>query len=502
MSNEQKIPKVMVMSANGGIGKATVEYLLEEMELNGKFVNIAMSCRDKKDLPYTKVLDAVSKEMKTLGVDYNISVGKALSRKNIVTAANEPNFVKWDTNDLAEFNQQIKDTNVLIIPGGAARKVYSDGSVPDRLDLLDKNLSMIKEMVTAAVNGGFDITKSKIILNTNPLDESTLYAEQVARDAWVAKGGSLDKLPEIIAVGMAGNLDESRYRVHLEEEINKKLAEKGSDIELISADIEAHVLATHDDNQYFNRKSIKIKLDGKNLTLNEFFSKVGVSVSASEIVDLLSKAENQSKVEGKKIVEGLGRSTQDPAGKKGAQLAAAMLWGDPHEVTACVKHTFDGVESASGARVVMSRNGVEVNQDWLAAASQDNDLVKGVKSRDQVPSNLQASLARNEARDDLATALYGTKTKITFEEVFGDEKAKKVTIELRGKSPKEVAEIQGKLDIVLRVAANDNRHKVINSRGNPPKLTVEIPNAIKMESLQDIAKSAGVSIDKATRQVG
>jgi malate dehydrogenase len=114
------------------------------------------------------------------------------------------------TNDYAE----TRGSDVVVITAGLPRQPGMS-----RMDLLDKNAGIVRDVVTRVVEHSPDAI---LIVVTNPLDEMTFLASEVSR------------LPRERVMGMAGVLDSSRLRYFISEELG-----------VAPASVEAMTLGSH-----------------------------------------------------------------------------------------------------------------------------------------------------------------------------------------------------------------------------------------------------------------
>ncbi len=506
------IPNVLVFSVNGNIPRETVRTILKEMESNGHFAHMCLLGRKGE------ALDSALNEFKSGAVNYKSMDVAAVFERTNQNGDVEPNLVTWDPNTIntnATFKEQAKTGSLAVIAGGAPRKKQKDGSFPDRIDLVDENAPMVIQMVTALVESGFDLRTSKILVSANPLEEMTELAEKTARDVWEKMHGNTDDLPEFVAVGMGGTLDEARYRVHLTDEINAALRRNNVEgVRLISSQVEAHVLGAHTGaDMYPNSKSIKIILpNGEKIPLGDFLDQHKIG---TELDTILSKSEAKTRPEGENIGKALDRTTFFPPGERNGELAAALLWGEPHEVTASVRHTLKGVTATQGARVVLSSQGAHVSPEWLEAASQDDAIIASI-GKNKVTKNLADSSERASLLPQMNELLQGaeieTRSIAEREKVLlrgetkpdGEGDIRVGTITMTGKNSTTIDAVRESITKLLRLTPNAKLPNggIATIDTDNDSIIFPIANDIRMEKVTAIAKTAGITVKNASWAVG
>ena len=247
----------------------------------------------------------------------------------------EPNIV--GTNDY-------KDTtgsDVIVITAGLPRKPGMS-----RMDLLEKNAAIIKDVVRRTVEGS---PNAIIIVVTNPLDEMTFLASEVSA------------FPKNRVMGMAGILDSSRLRYFIAE----KLGVSPSVVEAVALGSHGESMVPLPRHATVNGKPLVDLVD--EATLADLFQRT--RDGGAEIVALLKK----------------GSAYYAPSASA-AQMVNAIA-GDTKEVLpVCAwctgEYGIDGVYVGVPAR--LGREGVEgivefdLNEDELTALRQ---AAEGIRSK-------------------------------------------------------------------------------------------------------------------------
>lgn len=232
------------------------------------------------------------------------------------------------TNDYAD----IKDSDVVVITAGLARKPGMD-----RLDLLQKNASIIKEVMDNLVRV---CPNAIVILVSNPVDVMTYYALKVSQ------------FPPQRIIGQAGVLDSSRFATFIAEELGVSVK-----------DITPLVLGGH---------------GGSMVPLPEYTTVSGIPVSKLIPKDRLDKLIERAREGGAEIVGLLktGSAYYAPAASTCAMVEAILK--DTKRVLPC-SVLLDGAygikDVCVGVPVKLGSNGVEKILE-LPLSSDELDALK------------------------------------------------------------------------------------------------------------------------------
>ncbi|WP_044565983.1 L-lactate dehydrogenase [Anaerococcus provencensis] len=134
---------------------------------------------------YASTLLGVGRELGIIDINEDKVEGEVMDLTDAISFTKPKNIYKADYSDC-------KDAEVVVITAGAAQK---EGET--RLDLVDKNLAIFKEMIGKVVDSGFD---GIFLIASNPVDILT-YA------TWKYSGFPASKV-----IGTGTTLDSSRFK--------------------------------------------------------------------------------------------------------------------------------------------------------------------------------------------------------------------------------------------------------------------------------------------------
>lgn len=134
---------------------------------------------------YASTLLGVGRELGIIDINEDKVEGEVMDLTDAISFTKPKNIYKADYSDC-------KDAEVVVITAGAAQK---EGET--RLDLVDKNLSIFKDMIGKVVKSGFD---GIFLVASNPVDILT-YA------TWKYSGFPASKV-----IGTGTTLDSSRFK--------------------------------------------------------------------------------------------------------------------------------------------------------------------------------------------------------------------------------------------------------------------------------------------------
>ena len=161
---------------------------------------------------YASTILGVGRELGIIDINEKKAEGDAMDLSDVLSFTNPKHIYKADYSDC-------KDAEVVVITAGIPQK-----SGESRLDLIEKNLKIFKEMIEKIVSSGFD---GIFLVASNPVDILT-YA------TW-----KYSKFPANKVIGTGTTLDSSRFK--------KEIAN------LIGIDprsVEAFIMGEHGDSEF------------------------------------------------------------------------------------------------------------------------------------------------------------------------------------------------------------------------------------------------------------
>lgn len=166
---------------------------------------------------YAMLLDGTPSELVLIARDKQKAIGEKLDLEHALPFLEHTTIV--GTDDYAA----IAGSNLVVITAGAAQKPGET-----RLDLIDKNLAIINEMMPKIL---LNAPEATILIISNPVDVLTYRANQIAGIDYT-KG-------ETRIFGSGTMLDTARFRYHLSETLHVN-----------SRSIHAYVLGEHGDTSF------------------------------------------------------------------------------------------------------------------------------------------------------------------------------------------------------------------------------------------------------------
>lgn len=142
------------------------------------------------------------------------AVGDALDLEDITPVVGEVNIHQGNYDEA-------KDADVVVITAGVPRKPGET-----RLDLVNKNVTILKSIVKPVVDSGF---KGIFVVSANPVDILTTLTQKISG------------FPKNKVIGTGSSLDTARLRVELAKELNKPVSS-----------VDAYVLGEHGDTSFEN----------------------------------------------------------------------------------------------------------------------------------------------------------------------------------------------------------------------------------------------------------
>ena len=161
---------------------------------------------------YASTLLGVGRELGIIDINEDKVEGEVMDLSDAISFTKPKNIYKADYSDC-------KDAEVVVITAGAAQK---EGET--RLDLVEKNLSIFKDMIKKVVDSGFD---GIFLVASNPVDILT-YA------TWKYSGFPASKV-----IGTGTTLDSSRFK--------KEIAGL---IDIDPRSVEAFIMGEHGDTEF------------------------------------------------------------------------------------------------------------------------------------------------------------------------------------------------------------------------------------------------------------
>ena len=146
-----------------------------------------------------------------------------VNKEKIIGEAEDLNhalpYIPWKVNIKAGDYSDCNNANIVVIAAGANQK---DGET--RLDLLNKNSVIFKDIISNVMNSGFD---GIFVVATNPLDVMTYLT-------W-----KYSKLPSNRIIGSGTTLDTARLQYMI-----------GEKVEVNPKDVNAYVIGEHGDSEF------------------------------------------------------------------------------------------------------------------------------------------------------------------------------------------------------------------------------------------------------------
>lgn len=253
----------------------------------------------------------LAKEVVLIDININLAEGKALDIYQACSVFCSDSNVKGYTNDFSK----TENSDIVIITAGVPRK---EGMSRDDLILINENI--VKEVTEQTVKYS---PKSKIIIVSNPLDVMT-YTSYI-----VSKKNSNE------VFGMAGVLDEARYKIFLADEIKCSVK-----------DINTVILGGHGDTMVplVNYTTIS------GIPINHFIDK-----------NRLDSVINRTKVGGGEIVKLLGTSAWIAPAISVVRMVEAIVKDQKRIITASVvlNGEYSLKDICLGVPVILGKNGIE-----------------------------------------------------------------------------------------------------------------------------------------------
>lgn len=161
---------------------------------------------------FVTVLQGIGRELGIIDLNQKRVAGDVLDLNDALSYSAPKNIFAATYDDCA-------DADVVVITAGAAQKPGES-----RMDLVDKNMGIFKNMVEQVVASGFD---GVFLVATNPVDILT-YA------TWKFSG-----FPAAKVIGSGTSLDTSRFRQAIGEQLN-----------VDSRSVHAYILGEHGDTEF------------------------------------------------------------------------------------------------------------------------------------------------------------------------------------------------------------------------------------------------------------
>lgn len=161
---------------------------------------------------YVTVLQGIGRELGIIDLNTKRVEGDVLDLNDALAYTSPKKIYAASYDDCA-------DADVVVITAGAAQKPGET-----RLDLVDKNLRIFKDMVTRVVDSGFD---GIFVVATNPVDILT-YA------TWKFSGFPAHKV-----IGSGTSLDSARFRQQIGEQLG-----------IDSRNVHAYIMGEHGDTEF------------------------------------------------------------------------------------------------------------------------------------------------------------------------------------------------------------------------------------------------------------
>lgn len=279
-------------------------------------------------------LRETASEVILLDVKPGIAEGKALDIWQSAPIERFNTRTKGVTNDY----EATANSRVVVITSGLPRK---PGMTRD--DLIEVNSGIVKSVTENIVKYSPDTT---IVVVSNPLDVMTYQAHITSN------------LPRTKVMGMAGVLDNGRYRAFLANELN-----------ISPKDIQAVLMGGHGDTM---------------VPLPRFTTVSGIPVSELISKEKLNVIIERTKYGGGELVKLMGTSAWFAPGAAAARMAEAIMLNQQRVLPCCVRLQGEyGLNDVFvGVPVVLGRKGVEqilelkLNNQELELLHKSADTVK------------------------------------------------------------------------------------------------------------------------------
>lgn len=244
----------------------------------------------------------------------------------------------------------IKGSDIVIISAGANQKPGET-----RLDLLNKNASVIADIVPKIMNN-VDHKKVKIIVVTNPLDVMVMLTQKIS------------KLPAARVIGTGTMLDSARLRTILSRQLS-----------VSTKSICAHVIGEHGDSSVVNWSSVNVG----GMSLDDFCRQMKISLPMTTRNTIVHRVHNAAY----EIIQGRG-ATWDGIGAAVSDLLRCIINDEKRILTvSCVEGTDKNMVAISLPRIV-GKNGVsatlkpKLSSDESTALRHSSKIVR--KSYDSI----------------------------------------------------------------------------------------------------------------------
>ncbi len=222
-----------------------------------------------------------------------------------------------------------RDANLIVIAAGVNQK---EGET--RLDLLKKNASIFKSIVTEVMNNGFN---GVFLIATNPVDIMTYLTQKYSN------------LPRNKVIGSGTTLDTARLRFLVGEKTN-----------ISPSNIHGYVIGEHGDSEFIPWSDVSIALQ----PVSDFISKEDMDVISEEV-----------KTAAYKIIKAKG-ATYYGIGMCLVRITNAIL-GD--ENTVMVVSTYDPTNDIYiGLPSVINKNGAERKINIELNEEETNKLINSI----------------------------------------------------------------------------------------------------------------------------
>ncbi|MEI7669805.1 MAG: hypothetical protein WCJ33_06965, partial [Pseudomonadota bacterium] len=254
-NTEKKKKVVAVFCANGGIGNETVKDLVAEMERTGEEIEIRLLARDKNVI---------------LGLTGEILEAYPNANLDLSYLLRDENHYQWNPKDISSAKEALAGVDKVLIPGGTPRKQKTDGTYPDRSELIGLNTDMITPMAQAVAE--FAPRGTEVLLLTNPVGNAVTGVQAKITEVYIEQGVLESDLPKYQVKGMGGTLDQSRFRNFIAKELNERLELKGKD-RILPKDVAARVYGAHSDFMVPDFASIEIDHKGKTFSFDGILAK-------------------------------------------------------------------------------------------------------------------------------------------------------------------------------------------------------------------------------------
>lgn len=162
---------------------------------------------------YSMINQSICEEIVIIDINEDKAIGEALDMMHTM------DFMKYKTNVRCGNYSDCKDADVAIITAS----VPMNSTLKDRMELLNKNKSLMKSIVESIMSSGFN---GILLVVSNPVDIMTYYAQKISG------------LPKEKVIGSGTTLDSARLHYYIGKALN-----------VSPSSVDAYVIGEHGDSE-------------------------------------------------------------------------------------------------------------------------------------------------------------------------------------------------------------------------------------------------------------